>query len=97
VTPCVSRAAAGRILPDVKLTRGKSLFLLAFGVWSWFIWVMLVVNVSQDPRAFSAGAPTAFLYVHCVLAVISIALGTTIGVFGLRGLCGVKEKADVSA
>ena len=42
----------------MTLTRGKSVFLLLFGVWSWFIWVTLVINVAQDPRAFTAGSAT---------------------------------------
>ncbi|AHI01400.1 membrane protein [Kutzneria viridogrisea] len=80
----------------MKLSRGASLFLLAFGAWSWVIWVTLMVNVAKDPRAFSAaGSPTGFLIVHWVLAVISLALGTAIAVLGLRGLSALRrEKAE---
>jgi hypothetical protein len=81
---------------DVKLTRGKSVFLLLFGVWSWFIWVTLVINVAQDPRAFVAGSATAFFYVHLTLAIISLAFGTIIGLFGVRGLVASRRPAEVA-
>ena len=81
---------------DVKLTRGKSVFLLLFGLWSWFIWVTLVINVSQDPRAFSGGSATAFFYVHLTLAVISVAFGTIIGWFGVRGLLAARDRAGAA-
>jgi hypothetical protein len=80
----------------VKLTRGKSVFLLLFGAWSWFIWVTLVINVAQDPRAFVAGSATAFFYVHLTLAIISVAFGTIIGYFGLRGLVASRRPAEVN-
>jgi hypothetical protein len=81
---------------DVKLTRGKSVFLLLFGAWSWFIWVTLVINVAQDPRAFVAGSATAFFYVHLTLAIISIVFGTIIGLFGVRGLVASRRPAEVA-
>lgn len=80
----------------MTLTRGKSVFLLLFGVWSWFIWVTLVINVAADPRAFVAGSATAFFYVHLTLAVISVAFGTAIGWFGLRGLLAARRPAQVA-
>jgi hypothetical protein len=87
---------AGADTADVTLTRGKSVFLLLFGVWSWFIWVTLVINVAQDPRAFTAGSATAFFYVHLTLAIISIVFGTIIGWFGLRGLLGSRRPAETA-
>lgn len=80
----------------MKLTRGKSVFLLLFGVWSWFIWVTLVINVAQDPRAFAGGSATGFFYVHLTLAVISVVFGTVIGWFGLRGLTGARKPAETA-
>ncbi len=70
------------------LTRRVSWFLLAFGVWSWFVWVTFVSNLFQDASglAFDDGAPTAYFWVHLVLAVVSFGLGTAIGVIGLRGV-----------
>jgi hypothetical protein len=80
----------------VTLTRGKSVFLLLFAVWSWFIWVTLVINVAQDPRAFVGGSATGFFYVHLTLAIISIAFGTIIGWFGLRGLLAARRPAEAA-
>ena len=70
----------------MRLSRAVSWFLLAFGVWSWVIWPVFLRNIAADPRAFHAGAPTAFFLVHLVLTVVSLAFGTAIGVLGLRGV-----------
>jgi hypothetical protein len=70
----------------MTLSRGACLFLLGFGAWTWVIWITLMVNVVNDPRAFAAGSPTGFLVVHWTLAAISLALGTGIAVLGWRGL-----------
>lgn len=72
----------------MKLSRPVSWFLLLFGVWSWFIWITFVKNLVADGSglAFDAGEPTAYFWVHLTLAVASFALGTAIGVIGLRGL-----------
>lgn len=74
------------------LTRRVSWFLLAFGVWSWFIWITFVRNLVQDASglAFDDGDPTAYFWVHLTLAVVSFLLGTVIGVIGLRGLRGAR-------
>lgn len=73
----------------MKLSRGVSVFLLAFGVWSWFIWITFVRNLFQDASGLAfdeAGDPTAYFWVHLALAVTSFGLGTAVGVIGLRGL-----------
>jgi len=77
----------------MKLSRRASWLLIAFALWSWFIWVTLIKNISNDPRSWGVGdagqhdgGPTAFLAVHVVLAVISIAFGTAIGWLGWRGV-----------
>ncbi|THA27619.1 hypothetical protein E4198_09155 [Streptomyces sp. RKND-216] len=74
------------------MTRRVSWFLLAFGVWSWFIWITFVRNLVQDASglAFEDGDPTAYFWVHLTLAVASFLLGTAIGVLGLRGLLGLR-------
>lgn len=74
------------------MTRPVSWFLLAFGVWSWFIWISFVRNLVNDASglAFEDGAPTGYFWVHLTLAVVSFVLGTVIGVIGLRGLRGVR-------
>ncbi|OZM74996.1 hypothetical protein CFN78_02050 [Amycolatopsis antarctica] len=71
----------------MRMSRRVSLFLLAFGVWSWIIWITFVKNLSGSDNAFTPdGAPTPFFWVHLVLAVVSFVLGTVIGVIGWRGL-----------
>jgi hypothetical protein len=75
----------------VKLSRGASLFLLAFGVWSWIIWPTFLVNIGKDSRSWdAAGGPTGFFIVHLVLVVVSLALGTAIGVLGVRGVLAAR-------
>ena len=69
----------------MKLSRAMSVFLVAFGVWSWVIWPTFLRNISKDPRSFDGG-PTAFFTVHLVLVVASLVFGTVIGVLGIRGL-----------
>ncbi|QWF79453.1 SCO4848 family membrane protein [Amycolatopsis sp. CA-230715] len=69
------------------MSRRTSLFLLAFGVWSWIIWITFAKNLWDSDRAWAAdGSPTAYFIVHAVLTVVSFVLGTIIGVLGLRGL-----------
>ncbi|MER5964119.1 hypothetical protein [Streptomyces sp. NPDC002057] len=73
----------------MKLSRRVSWFLLAFGVWSWFIWITFVKNLWNDGSGLAfddAGDPTAYFWVHLLLAVTSFVLGTVIGVLGLRGV-----------
>jgi hypothetical protein len=62
------------------------MFLVAFGVWSWVIWLTFIHNIANDPRSFTGHRPHAFFVVHLVLTVASIGLGTVIGVLGIRGL-----------
>ncbi|WP_239134359.1 SCO4848 family membrane protein [Rugosimonospora africana] len=74
-----------------SLTRGWAVFLVVVGVWNWIIWPRFAVAIWDDPRAWSAGtvghgSPTAFLWVHAVLIVVSVAFGTTLGVLGIRAL-----------
>ena len=77
----------------MKLSRPVSWFLLAFGVWSWIIWVTFVKNLIKDSsgQAFDDGHPTAFFWVHLTLAVVSFVLGTVIGAIGLRGLRALRQ------
>ncbi|GGR00854.1 hypothetical protein GCM10010251_15400 [Streptomyces aurantiogriseus] len=79
----------------MKLSRPVSWFLLAFGVWSWVIWVTFVKNLVKDSSglAFEDGDPTAYFWVHLTLAVVSFVLGTVIGVIGLRGLRALRRKS----
>jgi hypothetical protein len=72
----------------MKLSRPVSWFLLAFGVWSWIIWVTFVKNLIKDSSglAFDDGHPTAYFWVHLTLAVVSFVLGTVVGGIGLRSV-----------
>jgi hypothetical protein len=77
----------------MKLSRPVSWFLLAFGVWSWVIWVTFIKNLIKDSSglAFDDGHPTAYFWVHLTLAVVSFVLGTVIGVIGLRGVRALRR------
>ena len=68
-----------------------SWFLVAFGVWSWIIWITFLKNIWADPRSWNHGM-TAFFGVHLVLVVVSIVLGTVIGVLGLRSLRASRQE-----
>ena len=78
----------------MKLSRRASWLLIAFALWSWFIWVTLVKNISDDPRSWGPGngGPTGFLMVHAVLAIISIGFGSVIGWLGWRGLRAERQQ-----
>ncbi|MDG9704313.1 SCO4848 family membrane protein [Streptomyces sp. DH37] len=73
----------------MKLSRPVSWFLLVFGVWSWFVWTNFTRNLWKDSGGLAfddAGDPTAYFWIHLVLAAVSLVLGTAIGIIGLRGL-----------
>jgi hypothetical protein len=70
----------------MRLSRRASWLLIAFAIWSWIIWVVLIKNINADPRAWNGNSPTGFLMVHVVLAIISITMGTAIGWLGWKGL-----------
>jgi hypothetical protein len=69
------------------------MFLVAFGVWSWVIWLTFIHNIANDPRSFTGNRPHAFFIVHLVLTVVSIILGTVIGALGVKGLRAKNELA----
>ncbi|MCX4691443.1 SCO4848 family membrane protein [Streptomyces sp. NBC_01408] len=78
----------------MKLSRATSWFLLAFGVWSWFIWVSFVRNLWKNGSGLAfdaAGDPTSYFWVHLILAVSSFLLGTAVGVIGLRGVRALRR------
>jgi cytochrome b len=68
----------------VTLSRRWSAFLLAVALWSWIIWPTFLRNIWKDDRSFDHG-PTGFLLVHAVLVVISLVIGTAVGVLGWQG------------
>ena len=67
------------------ISRRVGWFLIAFGVWSWIIWPTFLNNIWADKRSWHDGM-TAFFGVHLVLTVVSLALGTIIGLLGVRAL-----------
>ncbi|MGW3495089.1 SCO4848 family membrane protein [Streptomyces sp. NPDC001020] len=77
----------------MKLSRPVSWFLTVFGAWSWVIWTTFTKNLFKDASglAFEDGSPTAYLWVHLALAIVSFLLGTAIGVIGLRGLRALRR------
>ncbi|MET9957548.1 hypothetical protein ABZ128_00375 [Streptomyces sp. NPDC006326] len=78
----------------MKLSRAASWFLLAFGVWSWVIWATFVKNLWKDASGLAfdaAGEPTAYFWVHLLLAVTSFLLGTAVGVIGLRSVRALRR------
>ena len=85
----------------MKLSRRVSWFLLAFGVWSWWIWITFAKNLWQDGSGLAFdpdGHPTAYFWVHLLLAIASFLLGTVIGVIGFRGVRALRgaQAADSS-
>ena len=79
----------------LRLSKPVSLFLLAFGVWSWFVWITFVKNLWKDGSGLAfddAGDPTGYFWVHLLLAITSFLLGTAIGVLGLRGLRALRQR-----
>lgn len=66
-------------------------FLLAFGVWSWMIWPTFLKNIWADKRSWNRGM-TAFFGVHLVLVIVSLTLGTIIGLLGLRALRALRRR-----
>jgi hypothetical protein len=78
----------------MKLSRRWSWFLVAFGVWSWVIWPTFIKNIANDKRSFTGDTPHAFFLVHLVLTIVSLTLGTVIGVLGVKGLRAAKRRSE---
>jgi hypothetical protein len=72
------------------MTRRVSVFLLAVGVWTWLIWPNFLKNIWRDDRSFDHGA-TSFFLVHLVLTLVSLLIGTAVGVIGWRGLRAIRR------
>lgn len=68
------------------LSRKWSGLLVVAGVWSWVIWPRFVLAIWDDDRSWAGdgGAPTTFLWIHALLIVVSLAIGTAVGVLGVR-------------
>ena len=66
------------------ISRRWAVFLAGVGVWTWVIWPRFGLAIWKDDRSFADGRPTSFLIVHAVLITASLAVGTTVGVLGVR-------------
>ncbi|WP_121162376.1 SCO4848 family membrane protein [Micromonospora pisi] len=80
----------------MKLSRGWALLLSGVGVWTWVIWPRFALAIWQDPRSWTdgdaaQGSPTGFLWIHALLIVVSLALGTAVGLLGLRAWWSVRR------
>ncbi|QFR02935.1 hypothetical protein F9278_31405 [Streptomyces phaeolivaceus] len=67
---------------------------LISGVVGSCVWITFIKNLWKDGSGLAfddAGDPTAYFWVHLTLAVVSFALGTAIGVIGLRGVRALRR------
>jgi threonine/homoserine/homoserine lactone efflux protein len=69
----------------VPMSRRVSWFLVAFGAWSWIIWLTFLKNIWNDDRSWDDGM-TTFFVVHLLLVMVSIVFGTVIAAIGVRSL-----------
>jgi hypothetical protein len=67
------------------LSRRWAVFLIVVGVWTWLIWPRFALAIWDDPRSWANG-PTSFLWVHAALIAVSLAVGTAVGVLGIKGM-----------
>ncbi|PWR12212.1 hypothetical protein DKT68_03635 [Micromonospora acroterricola] len=79
------------------LSRAWAVFLVGVGIWTWVIWPRFAVAIWQDPRSWAAGtvgdgAVTSFLWVHALLIVASLAIGTTVGALGIRAWFAARRR-----
>nr|WP_189847281.1 hypothetical protein [Streptomyces omiyaensis] len=61
------------------------------------VWITFVKNLWNDGSGLAfdeAGDPTAYFWVHLLLAVTSFVLGTVIGAIGLRGVRASRRSTD---
>jgi hypothetical protein len=80
------RRDAGAPVTDtgrVLRSRKTATLLVAAGLWPVLVWPNFVRVVATDDRAFDGG-PTAYLFVHVALAVVSMAFGVALVVLGVR-------------
>ena len=78
------------------ISRRWAVFLTLVGVWTWVIWPRFGLAIWKDDRSFVDGRPTAFLVVHAVLIAASLAIGTVVGVLGVRAFLAIRRPAEES-
>ncbi len=85
------------------LSRRWAWFLVGVGVWSWIIWPRFALAIWDDHRAWAGGrvghgSPTSFLWVHAALIVVSLTVGTIVGVLGIKAWRRARpQDTDVAA
>jgi hypothetical protein len=72
------------------MSKRVSWFLIGFAVWSWVIWPTFLKNIWADSRSWNHGM-TTFFGVHLVLTIVSLVLGSVLGVLGIRGLLATRS------
>ena len=55
------------------------------------IWPRFAIAIWDDPRAWHGSTPTGFLWVHALLIAVSLAIGTAVGVLGVRALLAARR------
>jgi len=71
----------------VNLPVAWSVVLILTGLWNLLVWPRFWQRIAADPRSRDAdGRATRFRTVHAVLVVVSLALGTAVGVLGVLTL-----------
>jgi hypothetical protein len=83
----------GRVL----MTRRWAVFLVLAGAWNWLIWPRFALAIWNDDRSFSDGTPTEFLWVHAALISASLAIGTAVGVLGVRAWRAARGTEELTA
>ncbi|UQU65571.1 hypothetical protein COUCH_04380 [Couchioplanes caeruleus] len=78
------------------LSRRWSAFLVTVGVWTWLIWPRFGLAIYKDDRSFADGRPTSFLTVHAALIAASLAIGTVVGVLGVRGWRAASRQTSIA-
>jgi hypothetical protein len=78
----------------MMLSRRWSAFLIGVGGWTWLIWPRFGLAIWRDERAFAGDAPTSFLWVHALLIGASLAIGTAVGVLGVRGWRAARPRTE---
>ncbi|MEV6491795.1 hypothetical protein AB0M20_24760 [Actinoplanes sp. NPDC051633] len=66
------------------ISRRWAVFLVLVGLWTWLIWPRFGLAIWRDDRSFADGSPTSFLWVHALLIAASLAIGTIVGVLGVK-------------
>lgn len=89
--PTQSCVGEGGILARVVVSRRWAGFLVLVGVWTWVIWPRFGKAIWDDPRSWDDG-PTSFLWVHALLITASLAIGTAVGVLGVRAWRAAKGR-----